>query len=365
MTFSIDGSSAVTGRIRRNSRTLAMVVCRLLFTLVFGLFVLWDKPAKALSLQDIERSGQLKCSVASGGFYGFSELDNRGNWRGFDVELCNALAIAIFGTKSQLTLYPVTWQQRFEALANGSVDVVPSTTQTLTRETDLHLLFSLPYFHGSVQFLAKASSHVKSLRDLSNPTVCVTSGTSTGRAASDYLAGLGREFKIIAYETTEQAKRAYVSGRCDAFGGFGPTLAAIRAKDIERPEEHQLLDDRLADEPTALAFARESRDLATLASYVVSALIEAEELEINKANVEQLKESGKLNSRQAVLLGVMPMIGKRFGLREDWAYDVLRAVGNYAEIYDRNLGKDSPYRLPRGVNRLWQDQGMLYSLPLM
>jgi general L-amino acid transport system substrate-binding protein len=292
-------------------------------------------------------------------------VDDKGGWKGFDIDICKAIAVAILGSADKVSFNAISWAQRFPALQSGTVDLLTSTTMTMSRDTGLGVQFTVPYFHAADQLLVKNSLGVKNGKELNGATVCMTTGTSTGQLVANYLRGLNIKYTTLAFETTSQAKEAYLAGRCDVFGGLGPVLATMRARDAKDPVAHKILPDLMADEPTVLVIKQNDKDLLNALNYVISALLEAEELGITSKNIEAMRNRPDNSPRVKVLLGETPFIGKQLGWRETWAYEMIKTVGNYGEIYDRNLGAQSPYKMERGLNQLWVHGGLLFPVPLL
>lgn len=321
--------------------------------------------ASAQAIEAIQARDRLLCPTPTGGFYGFAEVDDKGGWKGIDIDICKAIAIAILGSADKVSFSPISWPQRFAALQSGTVDLLTNTTITMSRDNELGVQFTLPYFHAATQFIVKRNLGLKSAKDLNGASVCITTGTSTGQLVANYLRGLNVQYSTLAFETTAQARSAYLSGRCDAFGGFGPALAAMRTRDASDPNAHVMLPDPIAGEPTSLVTKPNDKRFLNALNYVIAVLIEAEETGIDSKNVDQMRTRADLSPRQRVLLGLDPFIGKQLGWRETWAVDVIRAIGNYGEIYDRSLGDKSPYHMDRGLNRLWTKGGLLFPIPLL
>jgi general L-amino acid transport system substrate-binding protein len=236
---------------------------------------------------------------------------------------------------------------------------------TMSRDTALGVQFTLPYFHAADQLIVKSSLKVKSGKELGGATVCLTSGTSTGQLVANYLRGLNIKYTVLAFEATSQAKEAYLAGRCDVFGGYGPVLATMRTRDAKDPNAHTILPDLMAGEPTVLVIKQNDKSLLNALNYVVAILLEAEELGITSANIDTFRGKADASPRVKVLLGETPFIGKQLGWRETWAYDVIKTMGNYGEIFERNFGSQSPYKLERGLNKLWVHGGLHYPIPLL
>ncbi|ANQ24698.1 ABC transporter substrate-binding protein [Vibrio natriegens] len=315
------------------------------------------------TLKNVKKNGALNCSGHNGSFPGFAELDNQGKWKGFDVELCKALATAIFGDyKEHLNIKPTSWAQRWPSLKSGELDVIIKVTGwTMGRDTDIGLQFSRVYMMLPSNYMVHKSSGVTKPEDLDGGTLCVQSGTTYERYAADYSSAHGYEMKVVPFEKTEDAKAAYESGRCDAYIGTNVELGVIRATELKNPEEHLILPQPLAAEPIAMAVRQGDDNWIDIANWLLSVLVMAEENGVTSANVDQMK-SNPPTPAVAKMLGVTPGIGSRLGLSDDWAYQVIKRVGNYSEIYEQSLGKQSPYKLDRGINALVKDSGILYSL---
>ena len=313
------------------------------------------------TLKKVLERGSLLCTGHNGTYFGFAEVDDKGNWQGFDIELCRALATAVFGSPDKVKIVPVSWAQRFPAVQSGDVDVVIKVTGwTLGRDTELGLQFSRPYFLGPTQLMVKKSLGAKSGKDLDGGTLCTQAGTSTERITADYLSNLGIKVEMVPFEKSEEMRGAYFAGRCDGIAGWGPNLATTRVQ-APKPGDHEILSDVMAMEPESVAMRQGDDNWIDVVNWMVSALLTAEQYGITSANVDE-KKAKPANPTVERLLGATPGIGTRLGLKDDWAYNVIKKVGNYKEIYDRTLGEGSTYKLPRGVNALYLNGGVLYPL---
>ena len=315
------------------------------------------------TLKTVKARGSLLCTGHNGTYLGFAEVDDKGEWKGFDIELCKALATAVLGSVDKLKIIPVSWAQRFPSLQSGDIDVIIKVTGwTMGRDTELGLQFSRPYFLGPTQLMAHKEIGAKSAKDLQGATVCASAGTSTERIAADYLTNLGIKFEMVTFEKTEEMRSAYFAGRCDAFAGWGPNLAITRVKG-DNPDKHMILPDVMAVEPESAAMRQGDDNWVDILNWMFTALLIAEQYGITSANVDEFKAK-KTNPTVERLLGITPGIGDRLGLSNDWAYQVIKQVGNYKEIYDRTLGSGSAYKLPRGPNALITDGGVMFPLVL-
>ena len=313
------------------------------------------------TVKKIQDRGSMLCSGHNGSYFGFVEVNDKNEWKGLDIDICRAMTTAILGDPDKATIVPLSWAQRFPALQSGDVDIViKATGWTMGRDTELGLQFSLPYFFGGTQFMAHGDLGITDATGLDGGTICVEAGTTIERIAADYLKTIEVEHTVISYEKAAELHAAYLANRCDAFAGWGPNLAVLRATEIENPEEHIILSDQLSSEPISAAMRQGDEGFVDMANWMLASLLLAEEHGVTQANVEEMAENPP-NPTVGRLLGATPGIGERLGLRETWAKEMILAVGNFAEIYDRNLGEESPYKLDRGLNKLWRNGGVLYA----
>ncbi|MEM8957981.1 MAG: amino acid ABC transporter substrate-binding protein [Pseudomonadota bacterium] len=317
--------------------------------------------AESATVEQIKERGTLLCSGHNGSYFGFVEVNDQNEWRGLDIDLCRALTTAILGDPTAVQIVPLSWAQRFPALQSGDVDlIIKATGWTMGRDTELGLQFSLPYFFGGTQFMAHGDLGVTEATGLDGGTICVEAGTTIERIAANYLSTLGVEHTMVSYESAAELRAAYLANRCDAFAGWGPNLAVLRATEIDNPDAHIILSDQLSSEPISAAMRQGDEDFVDVVNWMLAALLIAEEEGVTAANVEEMAANPP-NPRVARLLGSEPGMGERLGLRDTWAREMIAEVGNFAEIYDRNLGSESPYKLDRGLNNLWSHGGVLYA----
>jgi general L-amino acid transport system substrate-binding protein len=355
-------------RCKTNEGEHIMKTCRIgvltACALAAGALLAGQALAKSKTLDAIKERGALLCTGHNGSYLGFAEVDDKGNWTGFDIDLCRALATAVLGAPDKLKIVPLSFAQRFPSIQSGDVDVIIKVTGwTMSRDTELGLQFSRPYLLGATQLMVHKSLGVKTASELNGATVCVAGGTSTERLAASYLTSIKVKYELVTYEKSEELRGAYFSKRCDAYAGWGPNLAVTRATGSKDPTEHVILPDVLAMEPESAGMRQGDDGWVDIVNWVFSALLDAELNGVTAANVEQMK-SNPPNPTVARLLGQTPGIGQRLDLRDTWAYDMIKAMGNYGEIFDRTLGKGSKYKLDRGVNALYKDGGVLYPLLL-
>lgn len=319
--------------------------------------------AYADAVDTIKERGSLLCTGHNGSYLGFAEVDDQGKWKGFDIEFCKALATAILGSADKLQIVPISWQQRFPSIQSGDIDVIIKVTGwTMTRDTELGLQYARPYFIGPFYVMSRKELGAKSVSDLEGGVFCVNAGTTIERVLADYMESNGITYEQLSFEKGEELRAAFYAGRCDATAGFGPALAATRFNAPD-PEAFVILGDVLKLEPEGIVVRQGEDRFIDIINWMVSAMLIAEENGITQANVDEMRAAPASASIER-LLGVSPGIGERLGLSDDWAYNVIKTVGNYGEVYDRTLGENSPYKLPRGLNNLWNNGGLLYPLVL-
>ncbi|MFN7956432.1 MAG: amino acid ABC transporter substrate-binding protein [bacterium] len=315
------------------------------------------------TLDTVKQRGQLVCGV-NVGLAGFSIPDSQGRWVGLDADFCRALAAAVLGDANKVKFTPLSAQQRFTALQSGEIDVLSrNTTWTLTRDTSLGLEFAGVIFYDGQGFLVPKKLGVASAKELKGATVCVQPGTTTELNLADYSRANGLALKPVVIEKFEEFTKTYFAGRCDAMTTDVSALASIRATLAPSAGEQVLLPETISKEPFGPAVRQGDAAWEDVVRWVLNALIEAEELGLTSKNVaEQASTSASPNVKR--LLGATAGMGQALGLGEKWAFEAIRQVGNYGEIFDRNVGKGSPLGLERGPNQLWTKGGLLYALPI-
>lgn len=315
------------------------------------------------TLDEILQRGQLNCGVTTG-LAGFSNPDSEGNWTGLDADVCRAIAAAILGDAEAVNFVPATAQQRFTVLQSGEVDLLSRvTTWTLTRDTSLGLNFAPTTFYDGQGFMVHKDLGVTSAMELEGAAVCVQPGTTTELNLADFFRANGMEFEPVVIEQLDEVNAAYFSGRCDVYTTDASGLAATRASVAENPEDHIILPELISKEPLSPAVRQGDDQFFDIVKWVVYALIEAEEYGVNSQNVDDLRENSE-NPVVRRLLGISDELGSHLGLSNDWAYNAIKQVGNYGEIFDRNVGVDSPLGLERGYNDLWTRGGLMYAMPV-
>jgi len=320
-------------------------------------------PAQAgPTLDKVKQAGTLVCGVSTG-LAGFSQPDNQGNYAGLDVDVCKAIAAALFGDASKVKYAPLTAQQRFTALQSGEIDVLSrNTTWTLQRDTELGLDFAPVVYYDGQGFMVPKKLGVKSAKELNGATICVQPGTTTELNLADYFRANKMTFKPLVIEKLDEVVAAYFSGRCDVFTTDRSGLAGIRVTRAQNPDDHIILPEVISKEPLAPAMRQGDDQWNDIVRWVVYALIEAEEKGITSKNLDDMLKSDAPDIKR--MLGVTPGMGKALGVDEKWAANAIKAVGNYGEIFDRNVGKDSPLKLERGINALWTHGGLMYAMPV-
>ena len=315
------------------------------------------------TLDAVKARGQLVCGVNTG-LAGFSQADSQGNWTGLDVDICRAIAAAVLNDPNKVKWVPLTAQQRFTALQSGEIDILSrNTTWTLSRDASLGLHFLPTTYYDGQGFMVPVKMKLKSAKQMKGATVCVQSGTTTEKNMTDYSRANKLDLKPVVFEKQEAATGAYFSGRCAAFTTDASGLASIRNKDAKNPAEHVILPELISKEPLAPSVRRGDDEWFAIAKWVIYGLMEAEEYGITQANVDKMMNE----SQDPVVMritGKSEDTGKLLGLDKDWMVRAIKAVGNYGEIFARNVGEKTPLNLPRGTNNLWNKGGLQYAPPI-
>ncbi|MFN3495171.1 MAG: amino acid ABC transporter substrate-binding protein [Hydrogenophaga sp.] len=324
--------------------------------------VVASMPAHAgKDLDAIKSRGTLVCGVSTG-LAGFSAADSQGKWSGIDVDVCRSVAAAVLGDSNKVRYVPLNAAQRFTALQSGEVDLLPrNTTWTLTRDASLGLHFAGVTFYDGQGFMVPKSLNIKSAKDLKGATVCVQSGTTTELNLTDYSRANNLNLRPVVFAELAATNAAYFAGRCQAYTTDASGLAAIRAKEAAKPDDHVILPELISKEPLGPAVRRGDDEFFAIVKWVGYALLEAEELGITAANADQMRKDSKNPNVLRLLGGGNEDTGKLLGLDKEWALRAIKAVGNYGESYERNI---TPIGLPRGVNALWNQGGLMYPPPV-
>ena len=317
--------------------------------------------ASATTLDDVKKKGFVQCGVSQG-LKGFSSPDDKGGWTGIDVDLCRAIAAAIFGDAEKVKFTPLSAKERFTALQSGEIDVLSrNTTWALSRDTALGFDFRGVTYYDGQGFMVRKSSGVKSARELDGATICVLMGTSTALTLADYFRSNNMKYEPITFEKDDEVVAAYETGRCDAYTTDSSGLYANRLT-LKDQQEHLVLPEIISKEPLGAVVRHGDNQWGDIVSWALYAMLNAEELGVNSKNAEGMRESDNPEIRR--LLGTEGKFGEGLGLPDDWAYNIIVKVGNYAEIFDRNVGKGSPLGIPRGLNALWTQGGIQYAPPI-
>lgn len=318
-------------------------------------------PVAGNTLKTVMDRGMLVCG-GNNAVPGFGFLNEDGSFSGFDIDFCHALAAALFGDASKVEIRPTTAQERFTALQTGEIDVLMrNTTWTLTRDTELGLNFTATTFYDGQGMMVRGDSGITSLEQLDGATVCVQTGTTTELNLADVFSSRNIAYTPLVFETADEVAAAYEEGRCDAFTTDISGLVSRRTI-LADPAAHVILDEVMSKEPLGPAVRHGDDQWFDIVQWVVFATMQAEELGVNSTNVDEMRNSDNPSIR--FLLGVEGDMGLKLGLTNDWAYNVIKLVGNYGEIYDRNLGPDTPTFIERGINSLWTDGGLIYAPPI-
>jgi general L-amino acid transport system substrate-binding protein len=337
---------------------------RLLAGSVIAAAALASAPAFAgKTLDAIKARGSVVCGVNTG-LAGFSAADSQGNWTGLDVDTCRAIAAAVLGDGNKVKWVPLTAQQRFTALQSGEVDILArNTTWTLTRDASLGLSFTGVTYYDGQGFMVPVKANVKSAKQLKGATVCVQSGTTTEKNLTDYSRANNLNMKPVVFEKQEAATGAYFSGRCVAFTTDASGLASIRNKEAKDPKEHIILPELISKEPLGPVVRHGDHEWGDVVRWTLYAMLEAEELGVSKSNVDDQK-ANSTNPNVRRLLGVEGDMGQNLGLSADWAYNLIKQIGNYGETFEANLGQSTPLKIERGLNALWTNGGLQYAMPV-
>jgi len=315
------------------------------------------------TLDTIKQRDQITVGVSTG-VPGFSAADSQGQWNGMDVDVGKAIAAALLGDANKVKWVPLASQQRFTALQSGEVDVLSrNTTVTLTRDASMGLASTAVVFYDGQGFMVPAKTKVKSAKQLKGATVCVQSGTTSEKNLTDFSRTYNLNLKPVVFDKFDAANAAYFAGRCQAYTTDTSGLASVRAKEAKDAKEHVILPELISKEPLGPLVRRGDEEWQAVVRWVIYGLIEAEENGITQANVDKLK-TDSTDPVVGRLLGKTEDTGKLLGLDKEWLVRAVKAVGNYGEIYERNVGEKTSVGLPRGKNQLWNQGGLLYALPV-
>lgn len=328
-------------------------ITMVLFFIAFG-------AASAGTLEDVRAKGFIQAGV-NGDLFGFGKPDEKGVWKGLDVDTARAVAAAVFGDATKVKFTPLTAKTRFTALQSGEVDLLTrNCTQTLNRDTALGLDFCQVNYYDGQGFLVPKKLGLKSAMELDGASVCVLPGTTTELNVADYFRANGLKMKPVVIESTAELAKAFFAGRCDCLTSDASQLAGARAV-APNPADYVILPEIISKEPLAPAVRHGDNQWKDIVNYSVLAMINAEEMGITSKNVDKMLKSK--DPKVMRFLGVTPGNGKALGLDEKFAYNIIKQVGNYGEVFERNVGVNTPLGIERGLNALWTNGGLMYSPP--
>ena len=317
--------------------------------------------ASAQMLKTVKDRGALNCGVSEG-LYGFSARDANGNWSGFDVDLCRAIAAAIFNDAGKVNYTPLEASRRFEALQSGAIDVLSrNTTWTMSREIELGLSFAATNYYDGQGFLVRRATNKETALELDGAKVCLQTGTTTEPNLVDYFRVNKLKYEVTGSVSAESAIKGYDSGQCDVLTADVSQLFAIRLL-LSKPDDHIILPDVISKEPLGPVVRQGDTQWFNIVKWVHFAMINAEELGVTSKNIDEMMKSDKPDVRR--LVGNEDNYGDKIGLTNDWAARVVRLVGNYGEVFERTVGVGSPLGIPRGINQLWSAGGIQYAPPI-
>ena len=317
---------------------------------------------QAGTLEDVRAKGFVQCGVSQG-LPGFSNADDSGKWTGLDVEMCEAVAAAVFGDKNAVKFTPLSAKQRFTALSSGEIDILSrNTTWTMTRDTQLGLNFAGVNYYDGQGMMVPTALGVSSATELDGANICTNTGTTTELNITDFFRANGMSFNLVAFEKADEVVAAYDAGRCDVYTTDRSGLAAQRGK-LTNPDNHVVLPEIISKEPLGPVVRQGDDVWFNIVRWSLNAMINAEEMGITSGNINKMTYN-KITPAEARFIGKEGKFGAELGLADDWAYQIISQVGNYGESYERNVGPNTPLKLDRGVNALWSQGGILYAAPI-
>ena len=313
------------------------------------------------TLDGVKQKGFVQCGVSQG-LPGFSNPDDKGNWTGIDVDMCRAVAAAVFGDDTKAKYTPLSAKNRFTALQSGEVDMLPrNTTWTITRDSSLGLNFAGVNYYDGQGFMVRNDLGVKSALELSGAAVCTNTGTTTELNVADYFRANGMDYEVVAFEKADEVVAAYDAGRCDVYTTDQSGLYAQRIK-LKDPDAHIILPEVISKEPLGPVVRHGDDEWFDIVKWSLNCMINAEELGVTAANVGEMMNSSNPEIKR--LLGSEGDMGKGIGLDNAWCANIIKTVGNYGESFAANLGPDTPLKIERGLNALWSKGGIMYAPPI-
>jgi general L-amino acid transport system substrate-binding protein len=310
------------------------------------------------TLDSVKSKGYVQCGVSTG-LPGFSNADASGNWKGLDVDVCRAVAAAALGDAGKVKYTPLTAKERFTALQSGEIDILSrNTTWTLTRDASLGLNFAGVNYYDGQGFMVSKNLGVKSAKELDGAAVCIQAGTTTELNLADYFREHGMKYKAITYDTSDATVKGFESGRCDVLTSDQSQLYALRIK-LKNPGSAIVLPEVISKEPLGPVVRQGDDKWFNIVKWSLMAMVNAEEMGVNMSNASSMK-----NSQNPSIGRLMGGQGEKLGLSDDWAYNIVKQVGNYGESFERNVGAGSPLKISRGLNALWTKGGLQYAPPI-
>ena len=317
--------------------------------------------ASAGTLDDVKARGKLNCGV-SNGVAGFASPNDAGRWEGFDVEMCRAVAVAVFNDQDAVNFVPTTSAERFTVLQSGEVDMLArNTTWTFSRDVNLGFEFTGVNYYDGQGFMVRKDLGVSSALELDGASVCIQTGTTTELNLADFFRANSMEFASVVVQTSDEGVQAYEAGRCDVYTTDASGLAANRSV-MADPTAHVILPEIISKEPLGPLVRHGDHQWGDVVRWTLNAMIIAEELGVSSENADSMKDANNPEIKR--LLGTEGDMGSQLNLSSDWAYNIVKTLGNYSESFERNIGTNTPIGLERGLNALWKDGGILYAPPM-
>jgi general L-amino acid transport system substrate-binding protein len=328
---------------------------------VLGAGLLAGSASAQQTLANVKQKGYLQCG-SNPGLAGFGVPDAQGNWTGFDVDFCRSVAAAIFGDATKVRFIPLSAKDRFTALQSGEIDVLSrNSTWTMSRDAALGISFTGTTYYDGQGFMVRKKLGVTSAKELNGASVCTQQGTTTELNLADFFRSNNMKYEVVAFQTADETFKAYDTGRCDAFTTDSSGLYAERLR-ASNPDDHIVLPEIISKEPLGPSVRKGDAQWFDLVKWVHYAMLNAEEYGVTKANVDQMLKSD--NPEVKRLLGVEGNFGESIGLTKDFAYKIVKAMGNYGEVFDKDIGEGSPLKIKRGLNALWNKGGLQYGMPI-
>tara|TARA_R110002110_G_scaffold404606_1_gene623032 strand:- start:36004 stop:37116 length:1113 start_codon:yes stop_codon:yes gene_type:complete len=351
---------SLIGNFILNQLILKYNVLLLTLAVLFSPWVV-GKESTGDTLKIIKERGHLICGVSQG-LPGFSNTDDQGQWQGLDVDFCRGVAAAVFADKNKVKFIPLSAKERFTALQSGEIDILArNTTWTFIRDATLGLDFIGVFYYDGQGFMVKKDLGVKSVNELGGAIICTNAGTTTELNIADYFQTHGLKYQIVTFEKSDETVTAYEAGRCDVFSTDKSGLYSYGLQ-LKNKKDHVILPEIISKEPLGPVVRQGDDQWANIVRWTLFSLINAEELKLTQANIKEKLNSQNPNIQRFV--GSQGAFGQKIGLSNDWAYQIILQVGNYNDIFDRNLGTQTPLKVERGMNRLWTEGGILYAPPL-